>query len=60
MNRDAGLRTDFGGSNQQRKGKNGGSSDQLPKRSYADLKGIMGFSNRYTFSDVSNLLVRHL
>ena len=31
-----------------------------PKRSYADLKQILGFSNRYTFDDVSALLVRHI
>lgn len=32
----------------------------VPRRSYADLKGILGFSNRYTFEDVSSLLVRHI
>ena len=32
----------------------------MPRRSYADLKGILGFSNRYTFEDVSSLLVRHI
>ena len=31
-----------------------------PRRSYEDLKQILGFSNRYTFDDVSTLLVRHI
>lgn len=31
-----------------------------PRRSFDDLKQILGFSNRYTFDDVSTLLVRHI
>ena len=30
------------------------------RRSYSDLKEILGFSNRYTFDDVSSLLVKHI
>jgi len=33
---------------------------KAPKRSYEDLKQILGFSNRYTFDDVLNLLVKHI
>jgi len=58
MQRDRGsdLRTDFA----DRSGPSNGGFSQAPKRSYEDLKQILGFSNRYTFDDVSTLLVRHI
>lgn len=51
------MRTDFG---DRGSSKRGGGFSQAPQRSYEDLKQILGFSNRYTFDDVSNLLVRQI
>ena len=36
------------------------SANPRTRHSYADLKAILGFSNRYTFDDVSSILVRHI
>ena len=44
------IRTDFQNSVADKANSN---YTAAPKRSYEDLKQILGFSNRYTFDDVS-------